>query len=163
MGWATVASTTSASAPGYRVVTETCGGTISGNCATGIWKIASRPARVMTIETTKASRGRSMKTPDIMAARLTADPGRQHRLLHDLARSHLLDAVHDHVFAIAHAGGHDDVCAKVGAGLSGSFGRPWQRRSRLTGARHGKPDGLSRPPPLLPPHPRADRARPHFG
>src|SRR5882724_11272807 len=117
MGWATVASTTSASAPGYRVVTETCGGTISGNCATGIWKIAKRPARVMTIETTNASRGRSMKMPDIMAAGLTADPGRQHRLLHDLARPHFLDAVDDHVFALAHPGGHDDVGAQVGAGL----------------------------------------------
>src|SRR5882757_1498807 len=71
----------------------------------------------MTIETTKASRGRSMKTPDIMAARLAANPGRQHRLLHDLARPHLLDAVDDHVFALAHAGGHHDVGAEVGAGL----------------------------------------------
>jgi len=45
----------------------TCGGTISGNCATGIWKIAMKPASVMTIDTTKASRGRSMKMPEIMA------------------------------------------------------------------------------------------------
>src|SRR5277367_2720807 len=117
MGWATVDSTTSASAPGYRVVTETCGGTISGNCATGIWKIAKRPARVMTIETTKARRGRSMKMPDIMAPGLAADLGRQHGLLHDLSRPHLLDAVDDHLVAFAHAGGHDDVGADVGAGL----------------------------------------------
>src|SRR6266851_6753578 len=75
----------------------------------------------MTIETTKASRGRSMKTPDIMATRLAADPGRQHGLLYDLARPHLLDAVDDHVFAIAHAGGHDDVGAEVGAGLHASL------------------------------------------
>src|SRR5882672_2598770 len=117
MGWATVPSTTSAWAPGYRVVTETCGGTISGNCATGIWKIASRPARVMTIETTNARRGRSMKTPDIMAAGLAADPGRHDRLLHDLARPHLLDAVDDHVLAFAHARCHHDVGAEIGAGL----------------------------------------------
>src|ERR1700720_184690 len=117
MGWATVASTTSASAPGYRVVTETCGGTIWANCATGIWKIASRPARVMMIETTNASRGRSMKMPDIMAAGLTADSGWQHRLLHDLARPHFLDTVDDHVFALAHARGHHHVGAEIGTGL----------------------------------------------
>ena len=34
---------------------------MSGNCATGIAEIAIRPASVITIEMTKASRGRSMK------------------------------------------------------------------------------------------------------
>ena len=44
----------------------TCGGTISGNCAIGIAVMAMRPASVMTIEMTKASRGRSMKMPEII-------------------------------------------------------------------------------------------------
>src|ERR1700716_755643 len=48
---------------------------------------------------------------------LTADLGRQDGLLHDLARPYFLDAVDDHVFALAHAGGHHDVGAEVGAGL----------------------------------------------
>ncbi len=42
----------------------TCGGTMSGNCAMGIAKIAMTPARVMTMAMTMASRGRSMKMPD---------------------------------------------------------------------------------------------------
>src|SRR4051794_7589759 len=41
---------------------------MSGNCATGMLKIASRPASVTTIERTKASRGRSMKRPEIMGS-----------------------------------------------------------------------------------------------
>ena len=36
----------SAEAPGKRVVTDTCGGTMSGNCATGMRIIASAPASV---------------------------------------------------------------------------------------------------------------------
>jgi hypothetical protein len=44
IGWATVCSTTSAFAPGYRAVTDTCGGTMSGNWATGMAVIAMAPA-----------------------------------------------------------------------------------------------------------------------
>src|SRR6202021_815097 len=65
-GWATLASTTSAEAPGNTPVTVTCGGTMSGNCATGICKSASAPAMVMTNAITIASRGRSTKTAEIM-------------------------------------------------------------------------------------------------
>ncbi len=45
----------------------TCGGTMSGNCATGMRSSASTPASVMTIAMTIASRGRSTKTAEIMA------------------------------------------------------------------------------------------------
>ena len=48
---------------------------MSGNCASGIAKIAISPASVMTIEMTKASRGRSMKTSEIIAARPYCAPG----------------------------------------------------------------------------------------
>jgi len=38
---------------------------MSGNWATGMLRMAMRPARVMTIEMTKASRGRSTKMAEI--------------------------------------------------------------------------------------------------
>src|SRR5689334_15962261 len=62
IGCATVASTTAAEAPGYVVVTETCGGTMSGYCATGITKMDRMPAIVVTMAMTAASRGRWTKT-----------------------------------------------------------------------------------------------------
>ncbi len=40
---------------------------MSGNCATGMRVIASAPAMVMTIAMTIASRGRRMKTEEIIA------------------------------------------------------------------------------------------------
>ena len=46
--------------------TCTCGGTMSGNCATGMRLSPTSPARVMTIAITIASLGRSMNTPEIM-------------------------------------------------------------------------------------------------
>jgi hypothetical protein len=48
------------------VLSVTCGGTISGNCATGIAVKAMMPASVMTMAMTKASRGRSMNRPENM-------------------------------------------------------------------------------------------------
>ena len=39
---------------------------MSGNCAIGIWLSATAPASVMTIEMTDASRGRAMKTSEII-------------------------------------------------------------------------------------------------
>ena len=47
-------------------MTCTCGGTMSGNCATGMRVIASRPASVITIAMTIARRGRSTKTDEII-------------------------------------------------------------------------------------------------
>src|SRR5215467_1395575 len=64
IGRAMVASTTAAEAPGYEVVTETWGGTMSRYWATGITKSASMPAIVVTIAITMASRGRSTKMAD---------------------------------------------------------------------------------------------------
>jgi hypothetical protein len=65
-------------------VTETCGGTMSGYCASGIVQSVSMPAIVVTMAMTMASRGRSTK----MAARhLRAGALRQQLLgplqLHD--------------------------------------------------------------------------------
>src|SRR3954454_15164286 len=67
IGAAMLASTTAAEAPGYVAVTCTCGGTMSGSCATGMRSIASAPAIVMTTATTTARRGRSTKMAEIMA------------------------------------------------------------------------------------------------
>src|SRR5437773_12568856 len=86
---------------------------MSGNCATGIVAIAMIPARVMTIETTKASRGRSTKMSEI----ISAASGGQGRFLHDLAGPHLLDAIDDHVLAFPQARGDDDVGGLVRPGL----------------------------------------------
>ena len=52
---------TVAEAPGKRVVTETCGGTMSGSWETGMRSIASAPASAVTIAMTIAKRGRSTK------------------------------------------------------------------------------------------------------
>src|SRR5215472_7622783 len=90
---------------------------MSGNCATGIAAIASMPARVMTIETTKASRGRSMKMSEIISA--AGDP--QYRFLHDLTRSHFLDAVDDDPLACAQSRGDDDVGVLFGTGLDAAL------------------------------------------
>ena len=64
IGWATVASTTAEFAPGYMVVTDTWGGTMSGYCATGIARNANAPAIVVTTAMTIARRGRSTKIAD---------------------------------------------------------------------------------------------------
>src|SRR5437867_2886695 len=89
---------------------------MSGNCATGICRRASRPASVMTIETTNASRGRSMKTLEIMTSAVGRRRG-QYGLLNDLSRPYLLDAVHDHLVAFLDARQHHDVGADVRTGL----------------------------------------------
>src|SRR5690348_7265664 len=87
IGCAIVASTMAAEAPGYSVVTDTCGGTISGYCATGITTSDSSPAMVVTMAMTVASRGRSMKIAENMpqpwlcgndtGAAITGVPGRR--------------------------------------------------------------------------------------
>ena len=46
---------------GILAVTSTVGGVISGYCASGKLKTATAPARVMTIDSTEAKIGRSMK------------------------------------------------------------------------------------------------------
>src|SRR6516164_9912331 len=64
IGCATVASTTAEFAPGYVVVTCTCGGTISGYCASGMTNSDTSPAIEMTRAMTIANRGRSTKIAD---------------------------------------------------------------------------------------------------
>src|ERR1700704_1492646 len=68
---ATVASTTPELAPGYIVVTWTCGGTMSGYCASGITNSDTKPAIVVIRAMTIASRGRSTK----MAENIDLAPG----------------------------------------------------------------------------------------
>src|ERR1700734_370887 len=50
-----------ASAPGYVVVTWTCGGVVGGYCAIGSTKMQMPPISSMSIATTVAKIGRSMK------------------------------------------------------------------------------------------------------
>ena len=64
IGVATDCSIVTASAPGYVVETMICGGTMSGNCATGSPPIATRPAMTVTIAMTIATIGRPMKNRD---------------------------------------------------------------------------------------------------
>src|SRR6516162_1497474 len=90
---------------------------MSGNCATGIAWIARMPASVMTIETTNASRGRSMKMSEIMGSSSASRRGLHHRFLHQLAGPHLLNAVDDHVLAFFEARRDDHIGVAVGAGL----------------------------------------------
>ena len=80
-------------------VSVTCGGTISGNCAIGIAAIAMMPASVMTMETTKASRGRSMKMPENIRLSFRGTTRRRH----DLSGTHLLDALDDDLLALLEA------------------------------------------------------------
>src|SRR5262249_53659200 len=65
IGATTVDATTSALAPGYWPDTLMTGGAISGYCATGSRENATTPRITMTIETTAAKIGRSMKKCDI--------------------------------------------------------------------------------------------------
>ena len=48
------------------MVTETCGGTMSGYCASGMTLSEIRPAMVSRSEMTIARRGRSTKTEEII-------------------------------------------------------------------------------------------------
>src|SRR4051812_31611909 len=79
IGCATVASTTAAEAPGYVVVTETCGGTMSGYCATGITKMDRNPAIVVTMAITAASRGRWTKALESIGSAPTYRRGHRRR------------------------------------------------------------------------------------
>src|SRR6478735_2848374 len=67
MGVATDCSRVEASAPVYVVVTFTSGGTMSGNCATGSFDIATTPAMTVTMEITMATMGRRTKKLSSMA------------------------------------------------------------------------------------------------
>src|SRR6266851_4948235 len=76
--------------------------------------MAINPARVMTIEMTKASRGRSTKMAEI-----TGSPslGNHRRALHHLARPHFLHAVDDDLLAFLEPGLDDDIGRLLRTGL----------------------------------------------
>src|SRR5262245_56640286 len=83
---------------------------MSGNCAIGIAVIAMMPASVMTMATTRASRGRSMKMPENIS-------GSRHDVgSNDLVGAHLLNALDDDQLSLLEAGGHDNVPASLGTG-----------------------------------------------
>src|SRR5262245_4951738 len=110
-----VASTTAPDAPGKLVVTETCGGTISGYCAIGIEYSASAPAIVVTMAMTMESRGRSTKTED--SIELTSDRLRHRACSHRCSGTDPLQPVHDDLLAAGQARVNHNVRAALGAGL----------------------------------------------
>src|SRR5437763_917249 len=69
IGAATVSATVCELAPGYDAETSTVGGVISGYCATGNVQTATPPASVMTMDSTEAKIGRSMKKRENMGIR----------------------------------------------------------------------------------------------
>src|SRR5688572_6449397 len=85
---------------------------MSGNCARGIAAIEIAPASVITIETTRASLGRLMKTSEIIVrcsgSGLRLAGGRRWGRCHLLARLGLLHAIHDHPVALGEAAGDRD-------------------------------------------------------
>src|SRR5512135_606078 len=110
IGAATVSATTLTSAPGYRAVTWTVGGVISGYSATGRRAAAMPPSRTMMTEMTHARTGRSMKNRASTAGPLSGFfglPGvcrERDRHVHEFrldrdARPHLLQPVDDHLLA----------------------------------------------------------------
>src|SRR5690348_3092539 len=86
---------------------------MSGNCATGMTAMAISPASVMTMEMTKASRGRSTKRAEITGS----SPFGDDRALHRLAGPHLLDAVDDDRLAFLQARLDDDIGLLLRAGF----------------------------------------------
>src|SRR5215467_551752 len=66
-GVATDCSIVTASAPVYVVLTMICGGTMSGNWATGSPDIATNPPMTVTIAITIATTGRLMNSLDIIS------------------------------------------------------------------------------------------------
>src|ERR1700736_988746 len=79
---------------------------MSGNCETGIRRIAKAPAIVMTIAMTMARRGRSTKTDEIMARRFRPPSVRRQgwrwrrgRRRYRLAGAPALQALVDHQLA----------------------------------------------------------------
>src|SRR5688572_19592753 len=103
MGVVTVCSTTSALAPGYVASTTTCGGVISGNIAIGRNGIATAPATTMTMASTEAKMGRSMKKLTNTASAPGGWRKRLHRGLHAHPGPDLLETLDHHVLAGLHA------------------------------------------------------------
>src|SRR5216683_8079624 len=92
---------------------------MSGNCATGSAVIAISPAMVMTVETTKASRGRRMNSDEIVMGLLLrrSGSGRRHGCRHGHARPHPLLALDDDLLARLQPFGDGDHAVARHAGL----------------------------------------------
>src|SRR6516164_4610972 len=93
---------------------------MSGNCASGIAEMAMRPASVMTMATTMAKRGRSMKMFENIAravcSLMSGSVFRNHVGRHHLARTHFLDAVDDDAFTLLEPVRDFNVLAVIGTG-----------------------------------------------
>src|SRR5688572_2933609 len=109
IGVATVCSTTSALAPGYVACTTTCGGVICGNIAIGRNGIATAPATTMTMASTDAKIGRSMKKLTNTASAPRRPGRRLPGRLHADARADLLETADDDLLARLHAVLHDPL------------------------------------------------------
>src|ERR1700761_8346639 len=99
-------------APGYWPLTTTVGGTISGYSLMGSDGIDNSPATVMSIASTEAKIGRSMKNDEIFMALRHALGRRVAAHGHPLRRNgdagmHALRAVHDDDVARLQAFAHD--------------------------------------------------------
>ena len=92
------------------MVTDTCGGTISGYCASGMVNSASRPAIVVTMAMTMARRGRSTKMAESMA-QLRLGDRRQRRGVHRHPGPDVVQALDDDLFAARQPLVDDDVGA----------------------------------------------------
>src|SRR5471032_2259015 len=84
IGLATACSMVMASAPGYVVETMICGGTISGNCASGRPRMETAPTITVMMAMTMATIGRSTKNLAMRSAHgLREWPGRDDAALSD--------------------------------------------------------------------------------
>src|SRR5258708_2057857 len=106
IGVATPCSIATASAPGYVAVPSSCGGTISGYCATGKARIDTSPTKTVMIAITIATIGRLMKNLDMA---LLAVSGHRERLGRDeSAVLHELGAFDGDALAASESRGDDD-------------------------------------------------------
>src|SRR4051812_28771395 len=92
---------------------------MSGNCDTGSAASASRPAMVMTVETTKASRGRRMNSDEMVMALLLGlgGSGRRHAGRHGHAVTDALLTLDDDLVAFLQPLGDDELAVAHDAGL----------------------------------------------
>src|SRR5476649_930600 len=90
---------------------------MSGNCATGRTWSEITPAMTMTVEMTKASRGRRMKTDEIVMGLLLCRRGRRVRRRHGHAGVDPLLALDDDLFARLEALADGDQAVAHDAGL----------------------------------------------
>src|SRR5262245_44073653 len=117
-GVATACSIVCASAPLKVPVTMICGGTISGNCATGSARSDTRPPSTVTIAMTMATMGRRTKKAAMSAGSRRGAVWRE-RPGRDLGSLAGLAGVDDHAIAGRQAFNDDDSRAEARPGLHG--------------------------------------------